>query len=347
MAMVHELYRRGVFFLADSPRLSYVAQTLADGLHQLGVPVFSSVEVDNPLISGFRIPASPVADAADAGCCIVDLERTAGFDGRRITIHSPCERTVALCMQDNVHTFAVQGPALLLAVHENRFLTLEGTRVPIGFGLSSAMIESSLRLVDGRPREELFLHSFRPSHAQDLRAAMDLCFVPLLTSRLPVRRASVGSGRWSREFWELLSRSFGCLAYGGAFLQDLRRNDYFRDRIDPTLMRFHTETVVVRWDSWRFWESLCFGCLTIHLDFETYGFTLPQMPVNWRHYVGIDLSAISRDVERIMDERDRLPDIAAEGRRWAIEHYSPVAVARRFVSLAERLWGKEASDVLG
>jgi hypothetical protein len=93
--------------------------------------------------------------------------------------------------------------------------------------------------------------------------------------------------------------------------------------------------VIIRWDSWRWWESLAAGCLTFHLDFERYGFHLPVMPRAWEHYVPIDLADPKGTVDRLMAERPRWAAIAASGRTWARTHYGPEAVARRFLDHCE------------
>jgi hypothetical protein len=87
-----------------------------------------------------------------------------------------------------------------------------------------------------------------------------------------------------------------------------------------------------QWDSWRFWESLAAGCVTVHADFDACGFRCPAMPDNWTHYVGIDPSNIDRDVDRLFSIQAELGSIAEAGKRWAIENYGPAAVARRFLS---------------
>ncbi|WP_347237749.1 glycosyltransferase [Sphaerospermopsis sp. FACHB-1194] len=90
-------------------------------------------------------------------------------------------------------------------------------------------------------------------------------------------------------------------------------------------------STIVQWDSWRFWESLAAGCVTFHLDFDKYGLDIPVMPENWRHYIGIDLDNVPAAIDRIVDEPEILEKIALEGRRWAIENYSPVPTALRFL----------------
>ena len=50
-----------------------------------------------------------------------------------------------------------------------------------------------------------------------------------------------------------------------------------------------------------------------------------------RPYVPIDLSDPKATIERLIGERARWPEIAANGRVWARTHYSPDAVAARLV----------------
>ena len=73
------------------------------------------------------------------------------------------------------------------------------------------------------------------------------------------------------------------------------------------------------------------GCVTLHVDFEKYGFELPVMPENWRHYIGIDLDNIPESIARITEQPELLERISAEGRLWAINNYAPKATALRFL----------------
>lgn len=90
---------------------------------------------------------------------------------------------------------------------------------------------------------------------------------------------------------------------------------------------------IVQWDSFRFWETLAAGSVAFHVDLERYGAWLPVMPENWVHYVGVDLDHPAPALARLRDDPGQLEKIAAAGRAWALEHYSPTAVAQRFLSL--------------
>jgi hypothetical protein len=102
----------------------------------------------------------------------------------------------------------------------------------------------------------------------------------------------------------------------------------FLGRFDPRPER------IVQWDSWRFWEALGAGCAAFNLDLERYGAILPVMPENGRHYFGVDLDRPEPVLERIAEDPGSLERVAAAGRTWALTHYSPPAMARRFLAEA-------------
>ncbi|MCJ0742443.1 glycosyltransferase [Pedobacter montanisoli] len=90
---------------------------------------------------------------------------------------------------------------------------------------------------------------------------------------------------------------------------------------------------LIQWDSWRFWETLALGSVPIHIDLEKYGVELPVMPKNWEHYIGIDLNNIDYAIKRILEDRESIYKIAAQGHQWAMENYSPKVSAQRFLQL--------------
>ena len=96
-------------------------------------------------------------------------------------------------------------------------------------------------------------------------------------------------------------------------------------RLDPRPER------IISWDSFRFWETLAAGAVAFHLDLDRYGVQLPVMPENWKHYIGVDFDRVDEAVERIQADPGCLELIAAAGHAWALQHYSPKAVAKRFL----------------
>ena len=89
---------------------------------------------------------------------------------------------------------------------------------------------------------------------------------------------------------------------------------------------------IYQFDSWRFWESLVSGCATMHVDFEKYGITLQEMPINGVHYIGIDLDNPER-ILKCLKDKNQLREIAENGKNWALQYYSPKAVANRFLNM--------------
>lgn len=90
----------------------------------------------------------------------------------------------------------------------------------------------------------------------------------------------------------------------------------------------------VQWDSFRFWEALTAGCATFNVDLARYGASLPVMPKNWEHYIGVDFDRIDDVVERLSEDSDALGRIGSAGRNWAFENYSPRRMAERFLEIA-------------
>jgi hypothetical protein len=142
------------------------------------------------------------------------------------------------------------------------------------------------------------------------------------------------SSRHVPDYYKTLLSSQCILAFGGYFLSPFPRKhtSLIGRAMRRIVEKLHLKTQYVdQWDSWRFWEALAAGCVPIHLDFDKYGFVLPVMPENWKHYIGIDLEDLDGSIDRIAQNLERLPEISAEGRSWALRHYTPVAVARRFL----------------
>ena len=95
-----------------------------------------------------------------------------------------------------------------------------------------------------------------------------------------------------------------------------------------------TKKIIYQWDSFRLWESFAAACLVLHIHFEKYGLTLPVMPKNRIHYIGINLSTLEDDIEFLLYSDDKiLANIAKNGHNWMIEQYSPLPMAKRLLTL--------------
>jgi hypothetical protein len=152
--------------------------------------------------------------------------------------------------------------------------------------------------------------------------------------------------RFSRAYYERLkaSQAVACFcgdlipaapfAHAERYLAGGRRAairravfDFF-DRFDPRPAR------ALQWDSFRFWESLAAGCAAINIDLDRYGVSLPVMPTNWTHYIGVDFDRAGEAIDRLQSDPQLLERVGQAGRDWALAHYSPRALAERLLKLA-------------
>ncbi len=227
---------------------------------------------------------------------------------------------------------------------------------PWPIGLSERILQQLTDVPSFFERKQQAICNFRPTlfGHHSLRQYVCEKFLPALQSLMPVNTTinpdeettwasanaydrlmrSQTSSRHVPSYYESLLTSQCILAFGGYFLSPFpRQHTSLPGRaLRRIVEKLHLKTQLVdQWDSWRFWEALAAGCVPIHLDFDKYGFILPVMPENWKHYIGIDLDDLDGSISRIEANLERLPEISAEGRSWAIEHYSPVAIARRFL----------------
>ena len=151
--------------------------------------------------------------------------------------------------------------------------------------------------------------------------------------------------RFSRDYYERLKQSQAVACFCGALIPPmpfLHPETYLVGGNKARLRRGFFEALAlvdprprraVQWDSFRFWEALAAGCVAFNLDLEHYGGELPVMPEKGKHYLGIDLSHVSRFIERLAEDIGSLECVARGGHEWAMTYYSPIATAKRFLSL--------------
>ena len=90
---------------------------------------------------------------------------------------------------------------------------------------------------------------------------------------------------------------------------------------------------IFQYDNFRFWEVLYSGSCPINVNFESWSLKLPVTPKDGVHYLGInrfDFKEFSNRIEKLSKSEIKL--IGETGREWALEHYSPVAQAKRLLS---------------
>jgi hypothetical protein len=334
--------RNGVCFLFPHPEVNYYwASCLADGFHDLKIPVFANYNAYPLKEAGRQWLFSFTSNPATAAIVIGDVSDIEFWPKECALISNfianlSKSSALLLCMSDSTNFQSFPPNVTVLAAHGLARAKRPDRRVAWPFGLNRDVlkkIEAARTSTGGRTREPIIIRSFRPSENQGVRQALDLAFVRILAKHFVIDRALDDGGRFVESFYSRLATSLGCLAYGGTFIEDLSRNPILRKRGHSVRWIEGDEPVIARWDSWRFWESLASGCLTVALDFDEYGLQLPVPPVNKTHYLGLRFDRLDDAIDILSGDRDRLAEIAERGKDWALTHYSPPAIALRFLRI--------------
>lgn len=237
--------------------------------------------------------------------------------------------------------------------------------IPWGFGLSERIIREVADVPNFNKRKQELVVNYRNSIftnkktgrkvdlTHTVRRAIKEKFEPAIDSLIPINNKVNSSQqspvdpyhylKWVQtgkrhypDYYQRLQNSMACACFGGWFVPFFLKNPggKFSTICLSVSRRINLKShKVLQWDSWRLWESWGAGCVTFHLDFEKYGFMLPVMPENWKHYIGVDLDNVQDTIDRIKDEPEILAKIAKEGRKWSFEYYSPKPVAKRFLEI--------------
>ncbi len=333
--ILRRAFDRAVYFHAVGGPLTHNSGCLIEGCLELGIPVqVSTTEVTSRPISMplQGVDLKPFVSQPYAGFAgyILDVTHTGAF----ISFDGIVNGRIAYLTQSDTSIFSrIPDGQLLFVTHVSRFASKGGMRSPIAFGLSNDLIRATENRKPFKQRTKRALRNFRASMNQSLRALLDISYVPLLERHMPIDRTIYDTG----PYLEALRDSQLSLAYGGELYSPLMENPWFAEhqKAQYELHRFEhldAPAIVIRWDSWRLWESFVGGCLTVHLDFAKYGFVLPVMPEPWVHYVPIDLDDIAGSVTQLLDRQAEWEGIAEAGRAWAIEHYAPKATTMRVLN---------------
>lgn len=361
---------RPVYFYVVPPgppeRAEYqsLAVSLAEGLQALGVPVVGDADYWQP------DPARPPLirhdpDVRPEDCTAVVVSHVWPESGRPLPDvvgrRGGAVPTVYLDQADGAVTRAWTEPFhafdLVLRTHANaRQAGVPGNVRPWAFGLSERILAATALAGPADARDRAMLVNFRVRHLLRRRAwtVLHRHIAPVLP--LDTRAEAHGEpGAADARLWALtgrrhhpayyarLKRTLAGATFGGFFgperLPDPHSPLYNPARIaahlaEPVRRPFGRPAgVLYQWDSWRFWETLAAGTAAFHVDLARHGAALPVAPTADVHYVALDLERPRTTAERIGDDPGWLGDVGAAGARWAREHYSPEATARRFLGL--------------
>jgi len=327
--MLNEIYDQGIYLSSFSPDRqggeTHLLSCIRSGLTKLDIKI-----CDNPEDSNLNI--IDISFISDSNPHSFDLLPYLN------DCHNFNDKTLFLNISDCVCTQYISDPNYwLLSTQITEFIDFPtGKKIPWGFGFQQKLIDLTQNFDFSKSRKRVIIRNFKPSLKQSLRESLDLILVPKLEKNISVDKTIDYYSNYENNdnFIQKLLTSRFCLAYGGNYASNLLLNPYFHQFPEYSKITYLQDVLILRWDSWRLWESWVMGCIPITLDFYKYGFQLPVMPENWKHYIGLDLSKLEEDIERLLSLSElELDEISVNAREWALQHYSPQAVAERALTI--------------
>lgn len=356
-----------VYFFCDprteinaGDKFQHLLICLAEGFRELGISFFSNLNYWKESTQEEKYLFCHQPDVTPDDCSIVVLTNNwfhINYPLPENLFHPKRQYiTVYLDGEDNDKTYTIRPEFkqfdFIFRNHFNSKLKYDHNFYPWAFGLSNRILRELQEIPSFDQRKKQIMINFRHwKKGHPVRNITCSQFIPKISHLLEIDNSIDSPHELSQDayhklqwfqtgkrhypaYYQRLKNSIACACFGGFFVPNWPENPgSLINRIGKHLLSnlgLQSNTIV-QWDSWRLWESLAAGCTTFHLDFEKYGVTLPVMPENWRHYIGIDLDNIQAAVDRIADQPEILEKIASEGRDWAIKNYSPVPTALRFL----------------
>lgn len=268
------------------------------------------------------------------------------------------------------HQKQYQNFNFILRPHYSQFINYPNNVIPWAFGLSNRMIRYIEKYQEAEEKKSKVLCNFRVSH--NLRSNIHKRLTPIIENVYPIENYITDSLQYSDvkdiniskmdqlywaqtgrrhnpEFYQTLNQYLFTYTFGGNlgllpieinfYNKFLRRKNLLYFKILEFLKKDYDELFFLyQFDSWRFWEALYSNTIPVHIDLESWGAMLPVMPVNKKHYLGINKLQVNQFSKEILSlPKQQLRQIAMDGKLWAFENYSPKAVAERLLKLIETI----------
>lgn len=375
---------RPIYFYCCEKEFGHLKICIAEGLKELGIPFYSNINYWRISDQSEETLFCHNPDISPDDCSIVVMDKEWGIHHVPPSIPEPLlnpqRKFISVYLDDSDgrglnYNQAYPHFDLVLGTHCNYYNSqLTNNLISWSFGLSNRILKVTNQCQLFIQRSKKIIVNFRVNQNQvlnyngifrfdwgwletgeqrniltfdyPLRQIATDQFLPLLQTVLPIDNSvdnfdnppedSYHYLQWLQtdkrhypSYYQRLTSTVACACFGGCIA------------INPYTQEPRAEW----WDSWRFWESLAAGCVTFHVDFDKYGVSFPVKPENWRHYIGIDLDNPQATIDRIVSEPEILERISVEGRQWAIEHYSPVPTALRFLELITGTQNQKEDDL--
>ena len=347
----------------ESENFQDLIVNLATGLQQLGIEYYASNNYWRlaPQSNRYLLESNPDVSHHDCDVVVIERQWFEKYGCLPADLFAPNRqyKTVYLDCEDGVGGIrsASWRPEfrqfdLVLRTHYTSHTKHPANVRPWAFGLSTRVLAQLAEPTPYEQKQSALVVNFRhKKFSHSLRRYVEKHFVPQISPHFtldtsmdkpPVAASdSLDYLRWVQtgkrhypSYYQRLQNSAACACFGGFFLAPELTDRWHKTAYYSAILicKLGIQTPRIgQWDSWRFWESMVAGCMTLHVDFAKYGFVLPVMPENWQHYVGIDLDNIEEAIARITQQPELMAQISQQGRAWAIEHYAPKPTALRFL----------------
>jgi len=332
--------------------------SIAEGLREIGVEFYSNINYwcESHETDSFLLTSRNDLSFEDCGVVVFSSNYLL-YQGRQMLPDNlfAKERNYQLVYIDDSDGLITDGfnlsdnVDLVLKSHFNKKYIYPSNFRPWQFGLTNRIITSALPHQTG-VRKNKMLVNFRVHHS--VREEAKNKVIPVISKYFSINGATEDfaenesvldqlywrqTGRRHYEnYYSRLSESVACACFGGYFQKTIpfqgSKFGYILRHLDYKFKLF-SYNKVYQYDSWRFWESLAAGCCTFHVDLDKYGAVLPVMPVNGVHYLGVNFDDLAFLEKQLEKGTDYLEKIGEQGRQWAMNNYSPVSTATRFLDL--------------
>lgn len=347
------------------------AVALAQGFKELGITFYANIDYWlDPVSHEYLFKTIPVDVKPDIHVVYGDVYfmdkpqniPTVPKDGIRVFL----ERNDYLTPYWQFHPYeAIWDFDLILIDHYHEQIKVPGKNVqPWQIGFTNRIMQYITKYGD-EPTKPAILDTFRLHH--NIRMKAIGAFSELLKDVYPTER-KITEGldttnvdlppidleywkqtgkRHNPDYYKLINQYLLTYCYGGFYKEKptghsgsdklIRQFYKLRKKLDLAMGKDESRNYYLyQWDSYRFWEVLLSNSCPLFLDFEDWGFRLPVMPVNGEHYIGVNGFDFESTAQQIKNTSvEKLKAIAENGKKWAIEHYAPVAQARRFMQHIE------------
>lgn len=347
--------------LATKANYQFASVILAEGFTELGIAYEGNIDYwYDPDIATYRIKAgSSNADVHiyDSAYLRENADLIASLDKSKVN--------VLVDMNDKLLTPALTNVAanfdLVLRAHYTSALPYAQNVVSWPFALSNRILSTVNASLSEKPLLRV-MQSYRVH--LDVRKLTNDKLVPQLAKKYEITQfksdepeAAIMNDpnsywfqtgrRHDDAYFVELNRSLLGLTFGGSFvpkpypagpvtkLQNVINRVVLK--LFPKLREQGRLQYIIQYDSWRFWETMASNACAVFLNFEQCGLVLPVYPEPGVHYLDVDINDIEGSARKIdaMSETE-LRSISEAGRAWVLQHYSPKAMAQRFLGLLDK-----------